>query len=458
MKLDIRARLALRFTLIVATILILFSSMIYYFSSTYRRSEFYERLRDKALTTAQFLLKVNEVDLDMLRIIDRNTINALYHERVLIYNQRNDLMYNSVDDGQFNVSPELLERIRNAGETHFEFNGDEAIGIMYPFNNDSFVVIASAYDKFGNSKIKNLRWVLVLGCIGSLILTILAGMIYAGRALKPMSDVVKEVDKITISNLHLRVNEGNGTDEIAALAITFNKMLARLESAFHMQRSFVSNASHELRTPLTSITGQIEVSLMNKRNPEEYEAILHSILDDIRNLNLLANGLLDLAKANSDKSGIRFNKLRIDELLWETRTELLKRHQDYTIEIDFESNMDDESRLIVQGNEYLLKVAIQNVMDNACKYSSAKQVLVKLRIENSSLSVAFIDEGIGIKQDELHKVFDAFFRSENAKTFPGHGLGLSLTDRIIQVHNGSLEINSVIEKGTTVTIFLPLSS
>jgi signal transduction histidine kinase len=432
--------------------------MIYYFSSTYRRSEFYERLRDKALTTAQFLLKVNEVDLDMLRIIDRNTINALYHERVLIYNQRNDLMYNSVDDGQFNVSPELLERIRNAGETHFEFNGDEAIGIMYPFNNDSFVVIASAYDKFGNSKIKNLRWVLVLGCIGSLILTILAGMIYAGRALKPMSDVVKEVDKITISNLHLRVNEGNGTDEIAALAITFNKMLARLESAFHMQRSFVSNASHELRTPLTSITGQIEVSLMNKRNPEEYEAILHSILDDIRNLNLLANGLLDLAKANSDKSGIRFNKLRIDELLWETRTELLKRHQDYTIEIDFESNMDDESRLIVQGNEYLLKVAIQNVMDNACKYSSAKQVLVKLRIENSSLSVAFIDEGIGIKQDELHKVFDAFFRSENAKTFPGHGLGLSLTDRIIQVHNGSLEINSVIEKGTTVTIFLPLSS
>jgi len=458
MKLDIRARLALRFTLIVATILILFSSMIYYFSSTYRRSEFYERLRDKALTTAQFLLKVNEVDLDMLRIIDRNTINALYHERVLIYNQRNDLMYNSVDDGQFNVSPELFERIRNAGETHFEFNGDEAIGIMYPFNNDSFVVIASAYDKFGNSKIKNLRWVLVLGCIGSLILTILAGMIYAGRALKPMSDVVKEVDKITISNLHLRVNEGNGTDEIAALAITFNKMLARLESAFHMQRSFVSNASHELRTPLTSITGQIEVSLMNKRNPEEYEAILHSILDDIRNLNLLANGLLDLAKANSDKSGIRFNKLRIDELLWETRTELLKRHQDYTIEIDFESNMDDESRLIVQGNEYLLKVAIQNVMDNACKYSSAKQVLVKLRIENSSLSVAFIDEGIGIKQDELHKVFDAFFRSENAKTFPGHGLGLSLTDRIIQVHNGSLEINSVIEKGTTVTIFLPLSS
>ena len=81
-----------------------------------------------------------------------------------------------------------------------------------------------------------------------------------------MSDVVKQVDKITIASLNMRVNEGNGTDEIAQLAITFNQMLERLESAFEMQRSFVSNASHELCTPLTSITGQIEVSLNGIKN------------------------------------------------------------------------------------------------------------------------------------------------------------------------------------------------
>ena len=101
-----------------------------------------------------------------------------------------------------------------------------------------------------------------------------------------MSDVVKQVDKITISSLDMRVNEGNGTDEIAQLAITFNKMLKRLESSFEMQRSFVSNASHELRTPLTSITGQIEVSLMKSRTHEEYETILESVLKTLKVLML----------------------------------------------------------------------------------------------------------------------------------------------------------------------------
>ena len=113
MKLNIRARLALHFTLIVALIIILFSSGIYYFSSNYRQSEFYGRLRDKALTTAQFLIKVNEVDLNMLRIIDRNTLSALYQEEVIIYNAENELMYNSQEDSKSEVAPELLERLLN---------------------------------------------------------------------------------------------------------------------------------------------------------------------------------------------------------------------------------------------------------------------------------------------------------------------------------------------------------
>lgn len=456
MKLNIRARLALRFTLIVAAILILFSSGIYYFSSSYRQSEFYGRLKDKALTTAQFLIKVNEVDLNMLRIIDRNTINALYHEKVLIYNTKGELMYNSLEEDTLDVSTEVLDKIRREGEIQFFDGENEVIGILYSYNHEDYVVIASAFDRFGNSKMNNLRWVLILGCLSSILLTVLAGMIYAGRALKPMSDVVKEVDKITISNLHMRVSEGNGTDEIAALAITFNKMLHRLESAFNMQRSFVSNASHELRTPLTAITGQIEVSLMNKRSQAEYESILHSVLDDIRNLNLLTNGLLDLAKASSDVSGIRFAKLRFDELLWESRSDLLRLHPGYTIEIVFDSRVDDEAKLMVSGNEYLLKTAIMNLMDNGCKYSASKPVVVKLRLEENMVCVSFIDKGIGIRKEDERNVFDPFFRSESAKTFPGHGLGLSLTDKIIGVHKGTIQINSRVDIGTTVIIRIPV--
>ena len=456
MKLSIRAQLVLRFTLIVALILVLFSASIYYFSATYRKSEFYTRLRDKANTTARFLIKVNEVDLELLKIIDRNTITALYNEKkVVIYNSKNELMYDSLDDEYMEVTPQLLEEIREKGEVAYAIGEQEVIGLIYENGNDRFVVLASALDKYGKRKLNNLKWVLLIGFVSSIIITVLAAMAYAGRALKPMSDVVKQVDQITISNLHMRVNEGNGTDEIAALAITFNNMLQRLNSAFQMQRSFVSNASHELRTPLTSITGQIEVSLMNKRTPEEYEAILNSILDDIRNLNSMSNGLLDLAKASSDISEIKLSHLRVDELLWETRSELLRRFPAYSIEIIFDEHVDDEVKLMVSGNEHLLKTAIINLMDNGCKYSPQHRVVVKLMLSGNKVSISFTDNGIGISGDDVKNIFNPFFRSLNAKPYPGHGLGLSLTERIIHVHGGAISVDSVINKGTTVTIELP---
>jgi signal transduction histidine kinase len=281
---------------------------------------------------------------------------------------------------------------------------------------------------------------------------------YANRALKPMSDVVKQVDKINIASLNMRVNEGNRTDEIAQLAITFNHMLERLETAFEMQRSFVSNASHELRTPLTSITGQIEVSLMKSRTQPEYEAILESVLEDIKNLNALSNGLLDLAKASSDISAMAIRNLRIDEILWETRAELLKRNKEYSISIQFGEAIDDESELTVQGNEHLLKIAMTNVMENACKYSADQSVLVALSVENKNVVAGFTDHGIGIDPNDLNHIFQPFYRAGNAKNITGNGLGLSLADKIISLHGGTIALVSELNKGTVVTISIPFIS
>jgi signal transduction histidine kinase len=263
------------------------------------------------------------------------------------------------------------------------------------------------------------------------------------------------VDKITISNLDLRVNEGNGTDEIAQLAITFNRMLERLESAFEMQRSFVSNASHELRTPLTAITGQIEVSLMKKRDVQEYENILHSVLEDIKNLGRLSNNLLDLAKASSDISEIKLRELRIDELLWQAQSELKKRNPDYTANIVFDKNIDDETKLIVFGNEHLIRSALINVMDNACKFSGNKSVNISLGMKENRVQLQFVDEGMGIDKNEQDQIFQPFYRASNARNINGHGLGLSLTKKIVDIHKGSIGIKSVLTKGTVVTITFP---
>lgn len=458
MKLNIRARLTMQFAFIVAFILIAFTVSIYTFSASYRESEFFKRLKDKALTTARLLIEVKEVDYDLLKIIDRNSINALFNEKVVIYDYLNNQIYNSLDDDSIHVSKELLDQIRLEKEVRYHQGEYEVTGLLYTDKYNRFVVIASAYDKYGKSKLSNLKWILIFGFIISNGLAVFIGRVYAGKALQPISNVLKQVDKISVSSLNMRVDEGNGTDEIAQLAIAFNKMLERLESAFEVQRSFVSNASHELRTPLTSINGHIEVSLMKERTREEYETILKSILEDTKNLIELSNRLLDLAKASSDISEISMQKLRIDELLWETRTWLIERKEDFRISIFFDESVYTGDKLTLLGNDHLLKAAIVNLMDNACKYSPEKAVEVRLAIDGKYIKVDFSDNGIGIQPDDMIRIFQPFFRAKNAKGVSGHGLGLSLTEKIVQIHQGEISINSKLNVGTKVTIRIPFIS
>lgn len=455
MILNIRSRLTLQFTYIVTLILIFFSIIIYYFSASYRESEFYSRLEKKALTTAKLLIEVKEVDYNLMKIIDRNALNALDKEVVMIYDSQNHQIYNSLDKDSNQIPTTFLDKIRLVKNIRYHESKNEAIGLIFTLKSDQYAVIASAYDNYGIIKLHNLIWIIIVGLFISIGLTVYLGKIYAYRALKPMSDVVKQVDKINIASLDMRVNEGNGTDEIAQLAITFNHMLERLESAFEMQRSFVSNASHELRTPLTSITGQIEVSLMKPRTQAEYESILESVLEDIKNLNALSNGLLDLAKASSDISAIALHPLRIDEILWETRTELLERKKNYNVSIIFSKPIEDEKELTVLGNDHLLKTAIVNLMDNACKFSSNNSVEIFLSVNGKYTVTEFTDKGMGVDPEDIEKIFHPFFRAKNVKYISGNGLGLSLTEKIIHIHRGSVSIESQLNSGTKVTIRIP---
>lgn len=452
----IRSRLTLQFSLIVASILFLFSATIYFLSSQYRQQEFNSRLMDRAMNTAKLLINVDEVTPDLLKIIDKNTI-LLPQEKIIIYNYENKQLYCSSDDST-EVNIGLLNNIRAEGAIFFNEGEKEALGFLYSDKFNRFVVVASAYDKFGLRKLRFLQIVLIIGLIISVGLTMFAGWFYAGQALKPISKVISQVDKISAGNLNLRVDEGNGSDEIALLAITFNKMLSRLESAFEMQRSFVSNASHELRTPLTTINGQIEVGLMKDRTAKEYISMLHSIHEDILLLGKLSNGLLDLAHASSDVSKISFNSIRIDEMLWQARAELLLGPNKYNITIQFEYFPDDEKKLLIRGNEHLLKTAFINLMENACKFSDDKSVSLLLNISGGNAFLYFKDRGIGISPSEIEQVFEPFYRGDNARSIKGHGLGLSLTNKIIQLHKGKINISSQVNHGTTVTVILPLEN
>jgi signal transduction histidine kinase len=206
------------------------------------------------------------------------------------------------------------------------------------------------------------------------------------------------------------VPDGNGTDEIGHLARKFNRMLERLERSFGMQKSFIAHASHELRTPLTSINGQIEVLMMKDRTGPEYKQALVSVLEDIRSLIDLMNKLLVMARTSAE-GPLSFNdQIRIDEILWLVREELKKINDAYDINISLNDNLNDTGQMTVRGDEYLLKTAMSNLADNACKYSPDHKVDISINHTGKYLEIKFSNKGNGIPEEELTRVFEPFFR------------------------------------------------
>jgi signal transduction histidine kinase len=454
---QIRTRLTLQFLLIGGMIMIAASVAIYLSTANFRMEDFHNRLRDKARNTANLLFNADGVDANRILKIENNSPVFLQDEKIVILNFNNDTIYNSDENSDIIIRNDILEKIRLGYDITYKQDAYDVLGTLYFTKDDRFVIIAAAIDFEGINHLTKLKTILIIVCFISLLLFSFAGWIYSGRALKPISDVVKKVENITITSLNLRINEGNGTDELGKLAQTFNKMLERLETSFGMQKSFISNASHELRTPLTSINGQIEVLMMKDRSTTDYKIALGSVLDDIKSLIDLSNRLLLIARTSAE-GPLRFNKkIRIDEILWQTKEELMRFNNAYQVNISIDESLTDSDQMIVVGDESLLKVAVSNLIENACKYSADHTVNIKFSHINNFIELIFEDRGIGISEEDLKKVFEPFYRGANTITIAGTGIGLPLVSQIIKNHNGTISLSSQLNVGTTVTVLLPIA-
>lgn len=452
----IRNKLSLRFTYIVAGILILFSLAVYFFSEDYRHDEFISRLKTHAENNALKFLAIQNND-NIHYIADRDSV-TIYKENALLFDKHKKLLFQSHPYNSFPIRAEWLEFEEDENELHFSFEDFELVSFIYKINGENYYIIASGIDKYGLSKLHNLKLVLITGNIVCLIIVFVLSRFYAAQALKPISRIIQKVDNISEQNLHERLKIDNNDDELTKLSKTFNKMLERIEDAFIMKRNFVSNASHELRTPLTAITGQLEVTLLKERTVNEYEKALKSVLDDIKKLNQICNGLLELTYANNQADNLSNIKIRIDELLWDIRKDIQKIHPEYNVEIDYLEMPDDENIMFTRGNMHLLRTALINVIDNACKYSPDNLAKVILDFKPEKIKIQIKDNGIGISEEDQKKIFTPFYRCNNAKGYKGSGLGLALCKRIIEKYMGKVSISSQLNKGTTVYIELPVAT
>jgi signal transduction histidine kinase len=455
---QIRTRLTLQFLLLGGVIMIFASVAIYLSSSKLRREDFYSHLRDKAISTANLLFNTDGVDANRILRIENKSPVFLQNEKIIILNFKNDTVYNSDENSDIKIKNNIIEHVRQGYDISYKQDSYDVLALLYFTKYDRFVVVAAAIDAEGSLRLEKLKILLIVVCLIVLLLFFIAGWFYSGRALKPISDVVKKVEDISITSLNLRVFEGNGTDEIGRLAKTFNKMLERLETSFAMQKNFIANASHELRTPLTSINGQLEVLMMKDRSTTEYRAALGSVLDDIKSLIVLSNRLLLIARTSAE-GPINFDKkIRIDEILWQVQEEISRFNNEYRINISIDKTLTDSDQMVVVGDENLLKVAVSNIIDNACKYSPDHSVDIKFRHTEKIIEVVFEDRGVGISEEDVQKVFEPFYRGANTISISGTGIGLPLVSQIIKNHNGTVKLSSQLGKGTIVTVLLPTVS
>ena len=305
----------------------------------------------------------------------------------------------------------------------------------------------------GFSRADPLLMVRVLSGIGLIVITgigFFAARLVAKESLKPVTRISNAAQQISVQNLDQRLNYQGENDEIKTLADSFDRMLQHLQANFENQGEFISNLAHELRTPLTSLRMNLEVLNTNPQvKLEDYQDFSATAERSIIRLERLVEDLLLLAKAEKEIDcrpivlGVLFEEI-LDEL-----TPIAERE-------NVELKMSGDIELEVNGDPVLFNRAVANLIENGIHYNhSGGFVEISACKADSQVIIEIKDNGIGISESQQSHIFERFYRAEAGTTnHNGKGLGLAITAHIIALHNGRIEINSELGKGSIFRIYL----
>jgi signal transduction histidine kinase len=342
-------------------------------------------------------------------------------------------------------------------EVRFEVDDLEVLGTVFVTPEGQIVVFAGAEDQYSAENAKDLKNILIALFLLFVFIVVISGWFFAGRAIKPISEVIKQVDQLSLKRLEQRLNTADSEDEIGKMVTTINRLLERIENAFKLQKTFIANVSHELKNPLTKISSQLEVSLLNERKIEDYKQTIASVLEDTQDLAAITESLLELNKISISDYQASFSILRIDEIMWESRSLTQKLNAAYKVMIDTQFMPDNEELLHIKGDEKLILTALKNLIENGCKFSTNKQTYVSLQIVDESIEIKIKNEGKGIPEADIPYIFQPFFRAENTAASKGYGIGLSLVERIVSLHLGSISVQSEQNGWTEFTVKFPVA-
>ena len=434
---SLRTRFAIGFGILFTFFFALALVVIYVSFGEFRKDEFYERLKNKALTTFKLLVEVEQIDKDLLKVIDKNTLSSLYDEKVLIFKD-STLIYSSIDDLKIAYVPELFAKAKKEGEYLTTQGEDELVALYIEQGLNRYVILASAFDTYGRSKMTFLKWVMITVYFAGLIFGWIVTYFFVKNVIKPLEVLKAKLTGISYNNLDARLPERGQGEEVNSLSVNFNQMLTRLEQSVSFQRDFIHYASHELRTPLAAMVGLTENSLNSDKTQQEYKEVLQKLYREQKNLTNVTNSLLLLSDSKSISNGQEYPKIRLDELIFKSVEITKNLFPKAKIEVNLEGDFSNENLLLIHANEPLMLMAFNNLLKNAIQYSFRNLVTVVVRITGKDKQIEFSNPGGRVIDEEKEKIFTPFYRGSNAATVKGYGLGLPFVRQIVQLHAASI--------------------
>lgn len=448
-----RVRLSLLFAVFSLVLLVGTLGTIYAAHSRSRQNEFFERLRTQCYRIATLLSEVKATDRALLRVIDKNSIHRMYEEKVLLFNAKDELLYSSLDDAPIAYSHAVLERVRKGEDLEWRNEeGDEVVGVHYTRGGADYVVLASAYDRYGRRELQNLWRTLLAALVLGALFIFGAGYFFIGVAFRPLEQLARAIDRIDMDRLDQQLRVRHSKDEIDRLAVGYNAMLLRLRQAFDLQKAFVNNASHELRTPLARMNVQVEKAIGLPAGSPLLAPTLQALHDDVGLQGQLIESLLLLQQLRAHIP-MATAKVRLDETIFAAISEVHASHPGLQANVDISTDITSDRYLLVDGNELLIRTAVRNLLANAACYAPDKTV--SIRLEHAPGTIRALFRNAGTTPLPADRLFQPFFRGQSSERSPGSGLGLSIVKQVAEYSGGTLEY--AFQGGHCFTLGLPLA-
>lgn len=288
---------------------------------------------------------------------------------------------------------------------------------------------------------------------------LLAAVGWAGARLSrqlfgAIDNIVAQAHQIGDANLHQRLPDAGGADEISHLVDTLNAMLDRIEQAFEVQRRFTADASHELRSPLSRLRAEIEITLRRPRDGEAYVSALRSCLEEVERLTMLVEELLMLARIDAGQQRTPSELGTLEQLA----ADALQRLQAAADERKIELVLVNAVQIARQVDLGPLGLVLRNLLDNAIKFSpQGSRITLRLQSDDDGVLIGIADQGAGLDQAEMPFIFDRFFRGSRPRAgeVDGFGLGLALSQGIMQAQGGRIEVANQAGGGALFSMRLP---